>query len=144
MTSPLMELTDEMKTALGNKLCGEYDQLRTVETLKDDSKALKYIDNCIRRYSIISNTNHENRDSYLLSLRQHVAEVSTQSLTKADDLADKLKQVGIEQEGIEKITQAMGQPKEVLLGLIALVAIGTSVAVTSAAGGSKMHMVRCR
>lgn len=138
MPNPLKNLDDDMNKALGPALAAEYESLLTKQDLRGDLAVRSYLDKLIPRYEVVKSSRPGQallgrKNQSLKLLQKHVCEMSLLSCVKEDELADKLRSVDIKKDDIEKIVKAMGQPEEVILGVLAAIGgIAISAAIVSA------------
>ena len=116
----LKQLTPEMTEALGKTqgLIKRYEDLLAKsksESLRDNKDTVTYIDDVVKRYKSIKATNPSKEElkikkgTYLLQLKQHVAEASVASFSKPTDVAIRLQEVDFAAESIDQIVKGMEQ-----------------------------------
>lgn len=102
------------------------------ETFHGDEDAQRYVDAVIRRYRVLQTAPTpesliEKRSVFLSELRKHVIEMTVYSFDKPADVSLRLQLVGVPDEEIIKITEAMVQPGDALLGLLITSGVLSSV-----------------
>ncbi|STY28723.1 coiled coil protein [Legionella wadsworthii] len=114
----LEKLSPELKEALGtmSNLVSRYETLREkTESLRDDAEAIQYVDDVIKRYSLLKKTSpamsaaQAKKEAFLPQLRKHAGELCSYSFSKPGDLANRLKELDFTPSEISEASKGLEQ-----------------------------------
>ena len=127
MPNLLNELTHSVKEALGAHLTKYYNELviqSHTAPIKDEDKAVSYVDSVIKRYNLLKSSQptdqqlQDKKVKFLPLIQQHAQELTIALFSKPADIATRLSTLDVDEKRVAQLARTMEQPGRNEVGIL--------------------------